>query len=256
MLIPLQGELVSRESEKSRPPDPAAGPLKSIENDDPTPTHLQVFPGGQGGQQHDNSGLAEARTRSYEEFAPLLRIAIHGSQWGRLDREDAEQEAWLVLLGHSAPRSPGGEPEGLPARIVVAIRNRLVDLRRRAERRKYLPMGDDVARSLIARDEDPAMAHERGRVRAMVAEVLESARDRVSPLDHRIIVLRWVEGRSIAEIAATLQIPASRVHDRHRRAIAVIRDLLVRRLGADSVVLGIRVRAAHHPIPSPAEVTP
>jgi RNA polymerase sigma factor (sigma-70 family) len=165
-------------------------------------------------------------------LAPILR-AIARRRRGALDPEDAAQEAWLVLIARAAAdRDDDGESDPLP-RVVLIVRNHLADLRRRAARRACRPLDEATAGSLIGREEDPAEACERSQAREGVRAALEEAHDRLSGPSHRIVVLRWAEGRTFAEIAELLEMPVARVRDRHRRAIPILRALLIRRFGPD-----------------------
>jgi RNA polymerase sigma factor (sigma-70 family) len=186
----------------------------------------------------------------------MLRDAVGRPRGWPLDPEDAAQEAWLALIGLSPIGPTGDVVAESPARLVVAIRNRLVDLARRAGRRQFEALAREEAHALVGREEDPAGAYERNRIRAAVRAVVEEARDRVSEGSHRIVVLRWIEGRTFAEIAEGLGMPVARVRDRHRRAIPVLRALLIRRLGSDPTGLPAASLVAVPRGPEIGEVTP
>jgi RNA polymerase sigma factor (sigma-70 family) len=166
-------------------------------------------------------------------FAPILRDLVRRRPGDALDPEDATQEAWLVLVARvAAVRIDDGEDD-LPPQLVVRIRNHLADLRRRARRRVCLPLADDLAEALVGREENPAVAFEQSQAREEVRAALIEAGNRLSRPSLRIVVLRWVEGRTFAEIAEILEMTVDRVRDRHRRALPVLRALLIRRFGAD-----------------------
>jgi RNA polymerase sigma factor (sigma-70 family) len=184
-------------------------------------------------QLDDDPALADGWRRFSLRLAPLLGAKNRRGRRSALDQEDAFQEAWLVILAGTSVDRAGIDEEDLSSWDFVVIRNHLADLRRRARLRLSEPLDLEEADSREGREEDPAVAYERDRVRALVRAVLEEARRRMSGTSHRIVVLRGIEGRSYEEIAGTLGMTVSRVRDRHRRAITVLRGLIIRRFGAD-----------------------
>jgi RNA polymerase sigma factor (sigma-70 family) len=246
------------------PPDPGdsppsgsvASPAKCPEIDRDPCENNKAFLDWRARRLDDDPDLTDAWTWFYRDFTPLLRAAVDGSRTNLLEPEDATQEAWLVLISRFLIDSDGGASDELSAWMVVVIRNRLADLERRAGRRRSEPLGDDEADSLAGREEDPATGYERHRVQEVVRLVLEEARHRVSGPSHRIIVLRWIEGRTFAEIGEILGMPVARVRDRHRRAIPTLRDLLILRFGSDPAVPWAANLDADDPELDLEEVTP
>jgi RNA polymerase sigma factor (sigma-70 family) len=51
----------------------------------------------------------------------------------------------------------------------------------------------------------------------------------VSARSYQVVVLRWVEGRSVSEIAASLKITPEQVRYRHHRMMEKLRSLVARR---------------------------
>jgi RNA polymerase sigma factor (sigma-70 family) len=215
------------------PPGSVAGLVNGPEIDRDPCESTGDLPNQQAVHPNDDAGRTETRTRFYRDFAPLLRVAVGRSRGRGLEPEDAAQEAWLVLIGRIPIDLIDEASDVSPARIMVVIRNHLADLERRAALRRCEPLDDEMARSLIGREGDPATAHERGCVQEAVRVVIEEAGERLSKPSFRILVLRWVEGRTFAEISEVLEMPVAWVRDRHRRAIPVLRALLIRRFGAE-----------------------
>jgi RNA polymerase sigma factor (sigma-70 family) len=229
-------EVVPPDSGGHRPSDSGSIPISSSEPDRVPCKSTSPFLDWRSRRLDGDPGLEDDEARFYRDFAPLLRVAVGRSRGNALDPEDAAQEAWLVLLSRKSVVGAGHDQEDLPARVVVVIRNHLDDLGRRARRRLSESLASEEADSLVGREEDPAVAYERDRDRALVRAVLEEARGRISEPSHRIILLRGIEGRSHEEIAEILGMPIARVRDRYRRAISDLRDLFIRRFGADPIV--------------------
>jgi RNA polymerase sigma factor (sigma-70 family) len=171
--------------------------------------------------------------RFTEAFDRLLRSFARCPPGSALDSEEAAQEAWLVFLAHDPSGRAGRVSGDFPALLLTAIRHRLADLERYHRRRLTESLADAEADLLISRDSDPAVLHERGRIVALVRAVLEEARGRLPEPSYRIVVLRWIEGRTYAEVAEALAMPVERVRDRHRRVLSLLRELIIRRFGSD-----------------------
>jgi RNA polymerase sigma factor (sigma-70 family) len=213
------------------PPDPPAGPVSRFEIDPLLCESVKTLLDRRARRWHDEPGLADAWARFHRDVAPLLRAAARRGRRSALDPDDATQEAGLVFLASPHPARPRGGAGESRARSSLGLANRLSNLGRRAAWRLGESLADEYAAALMGREEDPAVAYERGRVRMLVREAIEETRRHVPGPSHRVLVLRWIEGLDHAEIAEALGMTASQVHDRHRRAIPVLRSLLVRRFG-------------------------
>jgi RNA polymerase sigma-70 factor, ECF subfamily len=183
------------------------------------------------------SASDDARSRCCAAFAPILRDVVRRRQGGALDREDAAQEAWLFFMARVVTDRAGDGGDDPSPQFAVRIRNHLADLGRLARRHGCLPLADEEADVLVGRELDPAEAYEVCRIRQEVRAALVAAREFMTEPTHRIVVLRWIEGRSYAEIAEILEMTVARVRDRHRRALPALRALLIRRFGTDLSVL-------------------
>ena len=172
-----------------------------------------------------------------------------------MEAEDVAQEAWLAFLTYLR-RGRVREEEERNAWLALVGGNRLSNLKRGAAWRLQESLDDEDAEALVGREEDPAVAYERGLVRALVREVLAEACGRISGPSHRIVILRGIEERTYEEIAETLGLPVARVRDRHRRAILVLRALFIRRFGADPAGLRAANLDAHARDLDHEEVTP
>jgi DNA-directed RNA polymerase specialized sigma24 family protein len=65
---------------------------------------------------------------------------------------------------------------------------------------------------------DPEAELDKPSLRAKVDEVLGELRKQIPELSYRILYLHWIEGRTMAEIAALLDLSIERVWARHHRA--------------------------------------
>ncbi|MEZ6015465.1 MAG: sigma-70 family RNA polymerase sigma factor [Planctomycetota bacterium] len=140
---------------------------------------------------------------------------------GRDGSEDAVQDAWLATLEDPAEAQVGGWPL---ARIV----KRFAQSRKQREaRRARHEHAVAAAASTTHRSESAASAAERADTRRVVLEELLAL-----GVEHRdVLLLRFVEGRSVDEVAGLLDVPAATVRTRVHRALPRLRERLERRFG-------------------------
>lgn len=138
----------------------------------------------------------------------------------REDAEDACQDAFVAALRHIEGCDP---PEKFRAWFLTIVRNRSLDLRRRAQRRAAEPLADHD--SVTAPNASPLRHAERAELRQRLGAAIE----RLTATQREVIVLHEVEGWTHPEIGAVLGIDAgtSRAH------LFAARRALRRLLGVD-----------------------
>ncbi len=174
-------------------------------------------------------GQAAAWDRFYREQAPFVRSIVHAYRPGAVDAEDAAQEVWSALLARLGAHRHDAARGRFRAWLFVLARHRLSDLGRHAARRAAGPLSADDAATLPGGGDDPSEAFDRERAREQARAVLEEFRSGVSEANYRIIHLRWIEGRTVAEVAAALGLTPARVRARHHRLMGRLRVLAGRR---------------------------
>ncbi len=154
------------------------------------------------------------RSRSgFDEFVAAHAAALLRAAWlltGNLhDAEDLVQETLTRLYVHW-PRVRAAEHQLAYARTSLV---RCHISRRRVRRASETPV-DELPES-VAPQTDPD-------TRLMLSQALA----RLSPIDRAVLVLRYYEGRTAPEVAATLRISAGAVRKRAARALAEVRTHL------------------------------
>jgi RNA polymerase sigma factor (sigma-70 family) len=159
-----------------------------------------------------------------------ITVALEDMQWLRRfaamlardvdEAEDLVQET-LVAAWASPPRDAGR-----PARpwLATVLRNRF-RMQRRAGARRELREG--IGAGVSATTAEP----ERELERLEVLRVLLAELDHLAPEDQKILVRRFFEGESAAEIATHLRIPAATVRSRIFRSLQRLRGALDRSFG-------------------------
>ncbi|NUQ00108.1 MAG: sigma-70 family RNA polymerase sigma factor [Armatimonadetes bacterium] len=128
---------------------------------------------------------------------------------------DAAQEIWVeIARGVHQVR----EPARLTAWVYQVAHHVMVDQLRRSAQRALEPLLDEP----VADDPDPAAIS----FAASEAAELHRALDQLSLHHREVIVLHFLEGFSVAEVAALTQAPPGTVKSRIYHAKRILRDVL------------------------------
>ena len=170
---------------------------------------------GARGSGHISSDEQLVRALYAEHAAPLLRYAVHLMNGDRQRAEDIVQETLLRAWQH--PEAIAGRP-ARPWLFAVA-RNLAIDAYRARKARPH-EVGEAALEVLPAAD-DPERALESW----AVADALTSLRP-----DHRRVLLEtYYRGKSVAEAASALGVPAGTVKSRTFYALRALRLALEER---------------------------
>ena len=116
---------------------------------------------------------------------------------------------------------------------MTLARNKAVDSIRSQSRRLAEGLGEDAATTLVDPGLDPATEYERHLTRAQVRSVLAELSGQVSETSFRVLYLRWIEGRTVAETAAAVELTPEQVRFRTHRLKRKFRDLFERSADLD-----------------------
>ncbi len=166
--------------------------------------------------------------RFYSEHAPLISATIRAHRRVAVDADDAAQEVWLALLDRLGGHGHGVDRARFRGWLFVMARNRLSDLARQATRRRASRLTAPEAAALIGDGDDPAVLIDRDRDRELVHLALAELRPRITEANYRILQLRWVEGWTVAEVAAVLTLTQEQVRYRSHRLRKRLKDCLLR----------------------------
>ena len=145
---------------------------------------------------------------AYEKYADLLyRLALSHVNH-REDAEDAVQEVFIKYMNHTRPFQDAEHERAWFIRVTV---NTCYDILRHKGRRDYTAL-DDIA-ELVAAEERPNME---------IFQTLEQL-----PVKHKtVLILYYLEGFTIEEIASMLRISASAVKMRMSRGREQLKEIL------------------------------
>lgn len=164
-------------------------------------------------------GDPSARDALLDRWLPRVLRWCHGLGLGGADAEDAAHDVFLVVLTRLDQLH---EPDKLGAWIFGITRHTV----RRSRRRGWLRwVTDTVSSAFPASSPSPVTLVHREQVGQSVREVLERLRE-----PHReVLVLLYLEGHSLAEVAELLNLPLNTVKTRARRARDAFRACATKR---------------------------
>jgi RNA polymerase sigma-70 factor (ECF subfamily) len=168
---------------------------------------------------------AQAWGRFYRTYGPLIRHYAVACRVPATDCDDCIQQVWAELV----QKLPGFCYDPFRGRfrswLYTLVRSKATDLlRRRRRRARRLAGGSE--KTLCGRDGDPATEYERQCQKAAVQGVLKQLQQRVSTCSYRVLYLRWIEERTVREVAAVLGLTPERVRARTYRMKQQFRRLL------------------------------
>jgi RNA polymerase sigma factor (sigma-70 family) len=170
--------------------------------------------------------LIEAWEQFFRIYAPLIGRYVGAHRLSEADRNDCIQETWREIIAR-LPRFRLDPGRGrLRTWIYAVARNKVVDVVRRRSRHPIGSLDHELEATLSDLPNfDPAVHFERRRTQAIVRGMLVRLSRRVSPRNYRVLYMRWIEERTVPEIAEALGLTPEQVRFRHHRAKQALRRL-------------------------------
>jgi len=170
--------------------------------------------------------LAEAWDHFYQFYAPRIRGFLSRSGLPEADREDCLQDVWCEVVAHLADLPYDPRRGCLSTWLITVARHRAVDTLRHHRHRSAGRIEDGAA--LVDPGPGPAAACERLSDQAQVKRVLTELSAQVSARNFQVLHLRFIEGRTSAEVADALGLTPDQVRFRLHRVKQKFRDLFER----------------------------
>lgn len=163
--------------------------------------------------------------RFYQRYDPFIRRVVRSWHLPDADTDDCIQEVWAELITKLA--GVDYDPRRGPFRswLFTFVRRKVIRFIRGKSRHSSQSLADPAA-TVAGRDDDPSTACQRQENRQLVRRMLAVLRTRVSETNYRILHLRWIDGRSNAEIAAVVDIKQDQVRYRLQRMKRKLRTLI------------------------------
>jgi RNA polymerase sigma factor (sigma-70 family) len=165
----------------------------------------------------------------YREYSRITRRMLGGKHRGWTDDDDLFQVVWIILIHRlkELDFDPARDTlAGWTSKIVRDVVGRHIH---RFSKHRAQELTPDVADALFdlenARDREVSGME----LRDELGNLIESLRPRLSERDHRIVVKRWLEGRSVLEITGELKLTRDCVNAVLHRVARKLREPLRRR---------------------------
>lgn len=164
-----------------------------------------------------NDRLRSAWARFYAVHDPLIHRFARGCNVPAAELNDCVQEVWKELVARLPQFRYDPKRGRFCTWLYALVRSKAVDASRTQHRRGAENLLDGTLERICGRESDLAAEYERQCTRQTVRDVLDELRGQVSPLSYQVLYLRWIEDRSVAEIAAALCLSPEQVWFRHHR---------------------------------------
>ena len=186
------------------------------------------------------AGDGEARDqlllRHRDRLRQMVAVRIDPRLARRVDPSDVVQET-LAVADKRLDKYLAEQPIAYYPWLRSLAWNQLIDMHRRhvhAQRRSVereqpweLAMSDASAMLLAERLPGPTSTPSQHLLRAEIQRRVKQLLAEMSPADREIIVMRHLEGMSVREVAAVLELPEGTVKSRHFRALESLRRVLI-----------------------------
>ena len=154
----------------------------------------------------------------YERYAQRIYQYIYYRTSSEADAEDLAAKTFMRAWQHMATYDDRGVP--FSAWLYRIAHNLVIDHYRRRGRDSQVPI-DDLP-MLPSHSEDPEQAAER----ALTAEALRLAINRLTEEQAQVVTLRFLEGLSITEVAGSMGKTEGAIKAMQYRAVTSLRRLL------------------------------
>ena len=184
-------------------------------------------------RQVPDTALAESWDEFYRIYQELIcRFAIARGMRDA-DVEECVQEVWAQVAASLADFEHPETRPGLRAWLYTVVRSRATDLTRRKMRQPGRSYEDAVATGHEPADpnSDPAATVEKQWEQAVLETVLNELRSQVSDTNFKVLHMRLVENRDVAEVAEALDLPRDHVRFRHHRTLKKLKEAVARYTG-------------------------
>jgi len=192
--------------------------------------------------------LTHAWDSFYRTYTNILRRMAAEFHLGAEESEDLTQEVWIQVIAHLPEFDWQPHGSGLRGWLYTLVRNKALNVIRRKVRHPVRLAGDMEMHEVADRAPGPAHEWELQWDRELMHSLLAELETKVPPLNHRLLVLRWIEGRPVAEVARLLNLSKKQVKYRQQRLFRKLRaaQALYRGepFGANSVCAPRRVALA------------
>jgi RNA polymerase sigma factor (sigma-70 family) len=167
--------------------------------------------------------LTHAWDSFYRTYTNILRRMAAEFHLDAGESEDLVQDVWAQVIVHLSEFDWQRQGSGLRGWLYTLVRNRALNLIRQKGRHPIRLAGDMEMHEVADRGPSPAEEWEVRWDRELMQLLLAELEKKVSPVNHRLLILRWIEGRPLAEVAQLLKLSEKQVTYRQLRLFRKLR---------------------------------
>ncbi len=166
-----------------------------------------------------DSVLAFAWEQFYATYSEVILRYARARRVPTEQLSDFAQDVWLAVVAEVPGLKYEPSTSGLRAWLWTVVRNKAAELVRRRTTRasERLVDADTLDATLHNRCTDPALHLEQQWEQELVGVILAKLRESSSEQSYRVLCMRVVEGRTVQEVAQTLNLTPAQVRARHHR---------------------------------------
>jgi RNA polymerase sigma factor (sigma-70 family) len=170
--------------------------------------------------------LTQAWDRFYQTYTEVLRRMAAEFHLDGHQSEDLVQEVWARVIVHLQDFHGDEHGAGLRGWLYTLIRNQALNFIRRKVRHPVRLASGTEMHGVADRGPGPAAHWQACWDRELMHLLLAELAKKTTPTNHRLLILRWIEGRSLAEVALTLNLSEKQVTYRQQRLFRKLRAAL------------------------------
>lgn len=170
-------------------------------------------------QQTPDALLTAAWDEFYRVYDVLMRRFAFSRGLTGSDVDDCLQAVWMEVASRFSDFQLPETQAGLRSWLYTLVRSKAGDLLRRRQRRpaESLDAARAVGHEPADREANPPRILEQQWERALLETLLDELRQEISATNWRLLQMRCLEGRDVAEVAAELGLSSEQVWYRQRR---------------------------------------
>jgi RNA polymerase sigma factor (sigma-70 family) len=167
--------------------------------------------------------LTHAWEGFYRTYTSILQRMAAEFHLDAAESEDLVQEVWMLVIAHLSEFDWQPHGGGLRGWLYTLVRNKALNLIRQKVRRPVRLAGDGEMHAVADRTPGPAEEWDSRWDRELMQLLLAELGKKVPPVNHRLLVLRWIEGRPLGEVAQLLNLTEKQVTYRQKRLFRKLR---------------------------------
>jgi len=174
------------------------------------------------------SDLVEAWEEFYRVYDRLIRRFVIARGVSGTDADDCAQDVWMEVVARLTGFNRPPNRPGLRSWLYTLVRAKASNLFRCKSRWSIesLERAKRAGREPSEPSADPAASFEKEWEHALLESVLDEFQQEVSQINHQVLRMRWIDNRSVNDVASSLSLTPEQVRSRSHRVMKKLRDYL------------------------------